>query len=147
MYNQLEKLDPKELDLPETVFVRDIETKVFQSIALHCLSHIQGIALVGGSLFDNLLGRDPAERFNGISVEQDQKACSIKVKVEINIAYGLSIPKKSEEIQLKLTEELSLLTGLHVASVHVIFKNLIFIPVESTLANTAASADIETDES
>jgi len=58
-------------------------------------------------------------------VEQDPKTHSISVKVEINVAYGICIPDKADEIHTKVTQELSRLTGLHVSLVHVIFKNLI----------------------
>lgn len=125
MRNQLENLDTKELELPETLFIRDIETRLFQSIVLQCLSQIEGIALMEGNLIDHLLGRDPSERVNGIQVEQDPKTHSVKVKVEVNIAYGLLIPEKAEEIQMKISQEISRITSLHVGSVHVIFKNLI----------------------
>jgi len=47
------------------------------------------------------------------------------VKVEVNVAYGISIPDKAEEIQARLAQEISRLTGLHVGCVHVVFKNLI----------------------
>lgn len=129
MYNPLKQLDTKELELPETVFIRDIETKVFQSIVLQCLSRIEGIALIEGNLIDNLFNRPPEERVSGIHVEQDQKNHSVKVKVEVNIAYGISIPEKAEEIQMKIAQEISRLTALHVGSVHVVFKNLITKPV------------------
>lgn len=125
MYNPLRQIDTKELELPDTVFIRDIETKLFQSIVFQCLQKTQGIALVEGNLFDNLLGREPAERVSGIFVEQDQKNHSISVKVEVNVAYGISIPEKAEEIQVKIAKDISRLTGLHVAAVHVVFKNLI----------------------
>lgn len=115
-------IDSKELDLPETKCIRDIETKVFQGIVLQCLAKIDGISLLGGNIIDSLLGRDP-ERIKGIHVEQNEH--SIFVKVEINIKYGISIPKKSEEIQDKIIEDLTNLTELHVSNVHVIFKNLI----------------------
>ena len=36
------KVDTKEFELPETVFIRDIENKVFQSIVLQCLAQIDG---------------------------------------------------------------------------------------------------------
>ena len=117
------KIDTKEFELPETVFVRDIENKVFQSIALQCLSQIEGICLTEGNFMDQLLGRN-AEGIQGISAEQDEKSQSVKIKVEVNILYGLSIPKKAEELQLKIAEDITKLTGLHVASVHVIFKNV-----------------------
>jgi uncharacterized alkaline shock family protein YloU len=128
MYNQLKKIDLKEVELPETVYVRDIETKVFQSIVVQCLLGIEGIAVVEGNLIDNLFGREPAERITGITVEQDQKHHSIQVKLEVNVAYGVSIPEKAEEIQTKVNQELSRLTGLHVSLVHVVFKNLITKP-------------------
>ncbi len=134
-----EKLDAKELNLPDTVFIRDIETRVFQAIVLQCLSKIEGIGLLEGTFFDSLLGRD-LERVKGIYVEQDQKQHSIEVRAEINIAYGMSIPEKAEEIQLRVVEEISRWTGLHVASVHIIFKDLI-LPVQAS----EGSAAIETE--
>ncbi|HEX4839357.1 MAG TPA: Asp23/Gls24 family envelope stress response protein [Rhabdochlamydiaceae bacterium] len=125
MHNPLKQIDTKEVELPETTYVRDIETKVFQSIVVQCLLRIEGIALIEGNLIDNLFGREPGERITGISVEQDPKTHSISVKLEINVAYGICIPDKADEIQTKVTQELSRLTGLHVSLVHVIFKNLI----------------------
>ena len=134
MHNQLKKIDTKELELPDTVFIRDIETKVFQSIVLQCVARIEGVALVEGNLIDSILGRDPAERVTGIAVEQDQKSHSVNVKVEVNVAYGVSIPEKAEELQLKITQDISRLTGLHVGCVHVIFKNLILkTPLEEVV--------------
>ena len=124
MHNPLKQIDTKEVELPVTTFIRDIETKVFQSIVVQCLLRMDGIALVEGNLIDSLFGRETADRISGISVEQDQKSHSISVKLEVNVAYGVSIPEKAEEIQTKVTEELSRLTGLHVSLVHVIFKNL-----------------------
>jgi uncharacterized alkaline shock family protein YloU len=124
MYDPLKNMDAREIELPETVFIRDIETRVFQGIALQALSKIGGVALIEGNLFDSLLGRE-LERVKGIHVEQDQKKHSVDIRVEINVLYGISIPEKAEEIQTKLAEEVSRWTGLHVASVHVIFKELI----------------------
>jgi len=125
MSDHLKMINKGEVELPDTVFVRDIEDKVFQSIVVQCLLNIEGIALVEGNLIDYFLGRDPAERITGISVEQDPKSHSVQVKVEVNVAFGVVLPQKAEEIQLKISEELSRLTGLHVQLVHVVFKNLI----------------------
>lgn len=125
-------MDAREIELPETVFIRDIETRVFQAIALQCLAKIEGIGLLEGNLFDSLLGRD-LERVKGIHVEQDQKKHSVDIRVEINIEYGISIPEKAEEVQTKLVEEISRWSGLHVAVVHVIFKNMIIPPSETNV--------------
>lgn len=125
MHKQLKQIDTKEFELPETVFIRDIESRVFQALAMQCLAKIEGIAPLEGTLFDSLLGRDSADAAKGIHVEQDQKSHSVNVKVEVNVAYGISIPDKAEEIQARLAQEISRLTGLHVGCVHVVFKNLI----------------------
>jgi uncharacterized alkaline shock family protein YloU len=124
MKSDKNKVDTKEFEIPETVFIRDIEDKVFQSIILQCLAKIEGISLVEGNFIDHLLGRS-AEGVKGIYAEQDDKNQSVKAKVEVNIVFGLSIPEKAEEIQSKIAEEITKLTGLHVAAVHVVFKNVI----------------------
>ena len=127
-FDELDKLDPKEVDLPDTIFIRDIENRVFQSIAIRCLSGIEGITLIEGTLIDSLLGREGSDRIKGIYIEQDLKNHSINIKIEVNVAYGVSLPKKAEEMQNKLIEEITDLTGLHVACVHIVFKNLISDP-------------------
>lgn len=131
-------MDTKEFELPDTVFVRDIDGRVFQSIALQCLDKIEGVAVIEGNLIDSLLGRDSVEGIKGIHVEQDQKTHSVTIKVEINVAYGVSIPDKADEIHTKLAQEITSLTGLHVSCVHVIFKNL--IPAKNSLEETGAKS-------
>src|SRR5690625_3643869 len=108
-------VDTQEFELPETVFSRDIETRVIQVIILQCLSKIQDIGLIGGTLMDTLLGRSDTDRVKGIFVEQDSRNHQVKVKVEILVNYGVSIPAKAEEVQSKIVEEITRLTGLHVA--------------------------------
>lgn len=137
MYDQLKNMDAREIELPDTVFIRDIDTRVFQAIALQCLAKIEGIGLLEGNLFDSLLGRE-VERVKGIHVEQDQKKHSVEVRVEINVNYGVNIPEKAEEVQEKLVEEISKWTGLHVSSVHVIFKDLIPLPPSENSEETVA---------
>jgi uncharacterized alkaline shock family protein YloU len=126
----IKRIDTKEFELPETLFVSDIDTKVFQGIALQCLSQIEGIALVEGNFIDSIFGRSSPEVGGGIQSEQDTKNHSVSIKIEVNIQYGLSIPQKAEEIQSKIVEEITRLTGLRVAAVHVVFKNI--IPLAST---------------
>ncbi|MEI6242070.1 MAG: Asp23/Gls24 family envelope stress response protein [Chlamydiota bacterium] len=124
-HDTLQKMDVRELNFPETKFIRDIDSRVFQEIVAQCLSKIKGIALLEGTLIENLLGRDPLDKIKGIYVEQDLQKHSLYIRLEINICYGIIIPEKAEEIQTKLVEEISALTGLHVSCVHVIFKNLV----------------------
>lgn len=119
------KFDTKELQFPETLFIRDIENKVFQSIVLQCLAEIDGISLIEGTFFDSILGRNGSETAKGIHAEQDHKNRSVNIKLEVNVCYGTPIPAKAEEIQAKIAKEVTNMTGLHVATVHVIFKNVI----------------------
>lgn len=142
MYDQLKNMDEREIELPETVYIRDIDTKVFQAICLQSLAKIEGIGLLEGNLFDSLLGRD-VERVKGIHIAQDQKRHSVEVRVEINVAYEVNIPKKAEEIQEKLAEEISKWTGLHVSSVHIIFKGLIYTAEEETADEPVAGGEFE----
>lgn len=131
------RVDTKEFEIPETLFIRDIENKVFQSIALQCLSQIDGISLVEGNFIDHLLGRS-SEGVKGIEAEQDEKNQSVSITVEVNILFGTPIPQKAEEIQTKITEAITSFTGLHVASVHVIFKNVISLEQAQKLKNQSA---------
>ncbi|HEV8052232.1 MAG TPA: Asp23/Gls24 family envelope stress response protein, partial [Parachlamydiaceae bacterium] len=110
---QTNKFDSKEFELPDTLFVRDVENKVFQGIVLQCLSKIDGIALVEGNFIDNILGRTALEGVKGIYIEQDNKNHSVGVKIDVNICYGYSIPEKADEIQTACAEEITKLTGLH----------------------------------
>ncbi|MCH1429724.1 MAG: Asp23/Gls24 family envelope stress response protein [Chlamydiales bacterium] len=147
----------KELELPETEYVRDIENKVFQTIALQVISDTEGVSLVEGSLFDNLLGREGMERIKGVQVEQDGKQQSLSVRLEVNINYGIPIPEKASEIQAKISEEITRLTGLHVSSVHVIFKgvslsdetkrNLGFMPTPQRLVSSTTKDNTDSEYS
>lgn len=119
-----EKVDTQELEIAETTFIRDIENRVFQAIILQVLTKIKNITLLEGNLIDAILNRGNVERIKGIFVEQDAKSPTVKVKVEVNVHYGISIPAKAKEIQQSISDEINNLTGLHVSSVHVIFKNV-----------------------
>ncbi len=127
------KVDTKEFELPETEYIRDIDNRVFQGIILQTLAKIPGISLLEGNFIDHILGR--SEGVKGIHTEQDPNSCSISAKVEVAIAYGVSIPEKAEEIQTKVVQELVRMTGLRVSQVHVVFKEL--IPQESNKKQTA----------
>jgi uncharacterized alkaline shock family protein YloU len=132
-----------ELDLAETVYVRDIENRVFQAIVVQALAPIPGISLLEGGLIDSFLGRGGRESIKGIHAEQDPSDHSISVRVEVKVAYGICIPEKAEEIQERISQELSNLTGLHVNKVHVVFKDIVMEDPERLLIST----DDELDES
>lgn len=116
-------MSEKDFDFADTTYVRDVEGRVFQAIVAKCLSEIEGIGLIGGNLIDTILGRE--ETVKGVHIEQDELNHSVAIKLEVNIAYGIPIPDKAEEIQERITKDVAKLTGLHVSCVHVIFKGLV----------------------
>lgn len=132
-----EKLEEKFKDQFTVSFGQEIEDRVFQSIALQCLAKIEGVSLVEGNIIDHLFGRTSTERIRGIHVSQDGKTGALKVKVEVNMNYGISIPEKAKEIQHKIAEEMKMLTGLDVSGVHVVFKNLILPALEGAAKKSA----------
>jgi Uncharacterized protein conserved in bacteria len=116
---------PAELEAPVATNICDIETRVLQSLVAQTLSTIPGIALLEGTLIDDLLNRGGIEGYKGIFVEQNPEKNTLNVKVELNVAYGVVLPNKAEEIQERVAESLTKFTGFHVSMVHVVFKNLI----------------------
>ncbi|GAB4236143.1 MAG: hypothetical protein Tsb0021_15870 [Chlamydiales bacterium] len=115
----------EELELPETLYIRDIEDQVFQGIVLQTLRSIEGIALCGGTFMGSIFGRETKDRYKGISIAQDNKTHSVSVKVDISIFFGVVIPDKAEEIQNKISQEITRQTGLHVSCVHVVIRQVV----------------------
>lgn len=124
-HSDAQRFDTKELELPETLFVRDIDNRVFQHLVAQVLARVPDVALVEGGFMHNILGRGNTESVSAIHAEQDSQAKSLKIRVELNIAYGVPIPDKAEEIHNLLNRELTRLTGLHVASIHLVFRGLL----------------------
>ena len=114
-----------EFELPETLYVSDIDERVFKSIVIQCLSEIEGIGMADRSFIDSLLGREGVDAVKGISIEHDSEKHTISVRLEVTIKYGVPIPEKAEEIQQKVAAQLTHMTGLHVSCVHVLFRNAV----------------------
>ena len=112
-------LDPREFELPETVYSRDIENRVFQGIVLKTLSKIEGIGLVEGTFLDSLIGR--LDKIKGIIAEQDPKTHSVKIKIEVRVKDDVNIPFIADEIQTLVVQEITKITGVRVSEIHVEF--------------------------
>ena len=116
------RIDQKEFEIPETLYVRDIEDRVFQAIAAQCVNKAEGVRLAEGYFLGNILHRERKDYLGGIQVEQDSRNHSIAVRLEVDLEYGYSIPQKAEELQSSIAKEITEITGLHVSTVHVLFK-------------------------
>lgn len=119
------KVDTKEFELPETTVIQDIDAKVFQGIVIQCLAETEGVALAEGNFIANILGRGGPEVASAIYSEQDSSTHSVSFKIELNIQYGIPIPRKAEEIQTKIVEAVNRITGLRVSTIHLVFKDII----------------------
>jgi len=133
------QLDPREFELPETVYSLDIEDQVLHGIVIKTLSKIPRIGLLEGSFLDNLMGR--LDRVKGISTEQDPTSAAVKIHIAVKVHYGVNIPQKAEEIQSAIVEDITKLTGMRVAEVYVIFKDLITEEKTSTLEQIAPTPE------
>lgn len=136
----MKKVDTKEFELPETTYSRDIDNRVFQGIVLQCLAKIPGVALIESNMLGNLLSGTGGVK--GIHTVQDLSSHSVSITVEVQVAYGVVIPEKAEEIQTTIVKEISRLCGLHVAEVHVIFKGLIPNQAESERKEDLPYSDV-----
>ena len=116
------QLDPQEFELPETTYSHEIENKVFRGIILNILSQTPGVALLEGTFLETFMGQ--VDTVKGITIEQDAKSHSVNVTIEIGIEYGVNIPQKAEEIQSRVSQSITEMTGVRVAIVHVIFREL-----------------------
>lgn len=147
MLDKKSKVDTKEFEFPETVYIRDIENQVFQGIVLQTLAEIKGITLIEGNFLDTILGRESLEGIKGIHAEQDSKSQSVSIRIELNVCFGVSIPEKAQEIQEKIDLEITRLTGLHVSCVHVIFKNIVHSDINQKLIHAEPpAADVKFEE-
>jgi len=87
-------------------------------------------------LIDNLLQIANPDGISGVIITQDSKNHSVAVRVELNVAYGISIPDKAEEVQARISEEVTRYTGLHVSEVHVVVKDIL-LPNEGRETHSA----------
>ena len=116
------QLDPQEFELPETTYSHEIENKVFRGIILNILAQSPGVAPLEGSFLETFIGR--VDTVKGITIEQDAKSHSVNVTIEIGIQYGVHIPKKAEELQNRISEAITAMTGMRVGCVHIVFREL-----------------------
>ena len=119
------EIEIEEQNTDEVVFVQDVENKVFQAIVVKTLMKIEGVRLLEeGSLIDDLLGREGQSRIKGVYIEQDLKSHSVAIKIEIELAYGLSLKRVAKNVQHAIVKDIKEFSGFNISSVHLVFKHL-----------------------
>jgi uncharacterized alkaline shock family protein YloU len=119
------EIEIEEQNADEVVFVQDVENKVFQAIVVKTLMKIEGVRLLEeGSLIDDLLGREGQSRIKGVYIEQDLKSHSVAIKIELELAYGLSLKRVAKSVQHAIVKDIQEFSGFNISSVHLVFKHL-----------------------
>ncbi|HHX95412.1 MAG TPA: Asp23/Gls24 family envelope stress response protein [Clostridia bacterium] len=91
-----------------------IADEVIASIVMSTATEVPGLYLSSGGIAERFGKKQPAK---GIRIEQQEEGVIVDVKVAAD--YGVSIPKLCKELQVKVAERVTELTGKNVAAVNV----------------------------
>lgn len=100
-----------------------IADDVVKSIAARAASEIEGVYKLAGGVVDEvgkILGKKSLT--NGVKVEVGEKECNIEVFLIID--YGYRIPEVAKNVQKKIIDVVSELTGLTVVDVNIYVQNI-----------------------
>ena len=97
-----------------------ISPSVLEIIAGIAANEIDGVSKMHGSIANNvgaLIGLSGGGHRRGVKLAHDPENLVIDVDVYLN--YGVSVPKVATEIQTKVSQQIELMTDLHVSQVNV----------------------------
>lgn len=99
----------------------EISKDVLIGIATLTLEHVKGIEPINpaANMGEVLTGK----RMRGIKA--DREGNQVRFDITLNIDYGLSILKVAQEVQNAVIENVELMTGLKVQSVHITVHNIV----------------------
>ena len=96
---------------------------VVASIAGIAAIEVEGVAKLTGNITKELVAKLGKKNLaNGVKVEIAEGKVSVDLSLEIE--YGTSIPKVSEEVQEKVKQAIENMTGLHVSVVNVVVSGI-----------------------
>lgn len=143
--HEKKRVDQKEFDLPETVYIHDIDNQAIQNIVAQILSRIPGVHLSHESLMESFLGKKSLSSTKGIHVEQDPKAKCVKIRIELVVDYGISIPEISQAIYDEVAKEVPELTGLPISQIHLLYKDVRTPKSEYSSLEKTSSSDSKSE--
>lgn len=97
-----------------------IDDDVVATIAAQAAKTVEGISLIGGFSFSEMLGRKDAEK--GVKVEIDGGHCVITC--EVKVQYGVHMYDAAHGLQQTVKDAVERMTGLLVQKVNVIIKGV-----------------------
>ena len=108
-----------------------IADDVVKTIAAKATADVEGVYKLAGGVVDEvsrILGKKRPT--NGVKVEVGEVECNIEIYIVVK--YGYKIPEVAEEVQKKVLEEVSRLSGLKVVEVNVYVQNVKMEEIEQT---------------
>lgn len=95
-----------------------IADEVVAIIAGLAATEVKGVASMAGNVTNELVSRLGMKNLSkGVKIEVSSEAVS--VDLALNMEYGYSIPKTSEQVQEKVKQAIENMTGLHVKVVNI----------------------------
>ena len=95
-----------------------IASDVVAVIAALAATEVEGVASMAGNITNELIGKLGVKNLSkGVKVTMED-GC-VHVDMMVNIKYGYSIPKVSEQVQNRASQQIETMTGLNVTEVNV----------------------------
>lgn len=95
-----------------------IASDVVAVIAGLAATEVDGVFAMAGNITNELIGKLGKKNLSkGVKVQME--AGVVHVDMMIHVRYGYNIPKVSEQVQDRVSQQIETMTGLHVSEVNV----------------------------
>lgn len=95
-----------------------IASDVVAVIASLAATEVEGVYAMAGNITNELIGKLGRKNLSkGVKVQME--AGVVHVDMMINVRYGYNIPKVSEQVQDRVSQQIEMMTGLEVTEVNV----------------------------
>ena len=102
-----------------------IHENVIASIVRKVACSVEGVSKISGSSFvDNIAEMVGSKKMHDRSIVVEMGDSSVSVEVSINLVYGVSLPEVAEKVQKAVADEIIRLTGLKVAKVNIVIREI-----------------------
>ena len=102
-----------------------IHESVIISIVRKVASDTEGVSRISGnSLIDNIAEIMGSKRIQDRSISFQMGNSSVAVEVSVNLYFGYKLPEVARNLQLAIEEEIKKITGLQVANVDIIIREI-----------------------
>lgn len=102
-----------------------IADDVVASIAGIAALEVDGVSKLTGNISKELIGKLGKKNLAG-GVKTEIADGIVRVDLSLELEYGKSVKKVSEEVQLKVKQSVENMTGLHVQAVNVVISGIKF---------------------